>query len=737
MKYADVIIDISHEKLDKTFQYIIPAAMEETLVVGMLVHVPFGRGNTLRDAYVVGISQSPSFDISKMKYIASIPESRLPVEGRLIQLAAWMKTNFGATMSQALKTVLPVKETVNGRTRKYVCLNVSQNELSDYLAKISGNRTLAARARLLEALMDNPRIEQDMAAAKLSVSAQTIKSLEKTGMIRVEEEKKFRNPVSQGVRKDDRKLLNEKQKYIVDSFCEDYAHGIRKTYLIHGVTGSGKTEVYMNMIENVVNQGRQVIMLIPEIALTYQTVMRFYQRFGDTVSILNSRMSKGERYDQFVRAKRGDISIMIGPRSALFTPFADIGLIVIDEEHEATYKSETSPRYNAIDTAIHMAGLADASVVLGSATPSVVSYARCMDGRYRLFTLSDRAAGASMTKVHTIDLRDELKSGNRSIFSRKLQELIADRLNKGEQSMLFINKRGYAGFVSCRSCGHVMRCPHCDISLTEHTNGKLVCHYCGYETPMVKRCPECGSPYISGFRAGTEQIEQLVKRMYPQARVLRMDMDTTGGKDGHTRILEKFAGHEADILVGTQMIVKGHDFPDVTLVGVLAADMSLYAGSYMASERTFQLLVQAVGRAGRGKRTGEAVIQTYTPEHYSIQAASKQDYEEFYNQEIQYRTLLNYPPVCNLLLVRFSSVDEDALNRAVKTLPKPDESSQVIGPANASLYKANDIYNKVLYIKNPDYAILTEYAQRMEMLAQTDSSYRKVNVQFDFNPVNI
>lgn len=342
-----------------------------------------------------------------------------------------------------------------------------------------------------------------------------------------------------------------------------------------------------------------------------------------------------------------------------------------------------------------------------------------------------------MTKVHTIDLRDELKSGNRSIFSRKLQELIADRLNKGEQSMLFINKRGYAGFVSCRSCGHVMRCPHCDISLTEHTNGKLVCHYCGYETPMVKRCPECGSPYISGFRAGTEQIEQLVKRMYPQARVLRMDMDTTGGKDGHTRILEKFAGHEADILVGTQMIVKGHDFPDVTLVGVLAADMSLYAGSYMASERTFQLLVQAVGRAGRGKRTGEAVIQTYTPEHYSIQAASKQDYEEFYNQEIQYRTLLNYPPVCNLLLVRFSSVDEDALNRAVKTLPKPDESSQVIGPANASLYKANDIYNKVLYIKNPDYAILTEYAQRMEMLARMDSLYRKVNVQFDFNPVNI
>ena len=448
-------------------------------------------------------------------------------------------------------------------------------------------------------------------------------------------------------------------------------------------------------------------------------------------------MSKGERYDQFLRAKNGDVSIMIGPRSALFTPFNDIGLIVIDEEHEGAYKSETSPRYNARETAIHMAEIAGASVVLGSATPSVTAFSKCMSGEYKLFSLPSRASKASMPQVHTIDLREELKCGNRTIFSRKLQELLADRLEKGEQSMLFINKRGYAGFISCRSCGHVMKCPHCDISMTEHYNKKLVCHYCGYETPMVKKCPECGSPYISGFRAGTEQIEELVKKMYPQARVLRMDMDTTGGKDGHTGILEKFANHEADVLVGTQMIVKGHDFPDVTLVGILAADMSLYAGSYMSAERTFQLLVQAAGRAGRGDKKGEVVIQTYTPEHYSIATASKQDYNEFFQQEIQYRALLNYPPVCEMLMVKFSSADEKALEKAVEKLPDFPQNVQVIGPANASLYKANDIYNKVLYVKSEDYDVLTDFAQKMEQLARESAVYRKVSVQFDFNPLTM
>lgn len=735
--YADVIIDISHEKLDKTFQYIIPAGLEETLEVGMLIRVPFGKGNALRDAYVVDITDEPSFDVDRMKYIDSVAVSKVPVEGRLIQLASWMKKNFGSTMSQALKTVLPVKDSVKHIEKKIISLAILKDEAQSYLEGIESKKNCKARVRLMHALIEDGRIEQGFAASKLSISAQTVKSLENAGIIRIETETSYRNPISVKVSEDDRKQLNDRQKYAVDSFCSDYDAGKYGTYLIHGVTGSGKTEVYMNMIEHVINSGRQVIMLIPEIALTYQTVVRFYRRFGDKVSIMNSRMSKGERYDQFLRAKNGDVSIMIGPRSALFTPFNDIGLIVIDEEHEGAYKSETSPRYNARETAIHMAEIAGASVVLGSATPSVTAFSKCMSGEYKLFSLPSRASKASMPQVHTIDLREELKCGNRTIFSRKLQELLTDRLEKGEQSMLFINKRGYAGFISCRSCGHVMKCPHCDISMTEHYNKKLVCHYCGYETPMVKKCPECGSPYISGFRAGTEQIEELVKKMYPQARVLRMDMDTTSGKDGHTGILEKFANHEADVLVGTQMIVKGHDFPDVTLVGILAADMSLYAGSYMSAERTFQLLVQAAGRAGRGDKKGEVVIQTYTPEHYSIATASKQDYNEFFQQEIQYRALLNYPPVCEMLMVKFSSADEKALEKAVEKLPDFPQNVQVIGPANASLYKANDIYNKVLYVKSEDYDVLTDFAQKMEQLARESAVYRKVSVQFDFNPLTM
>lgn len=733
--YADVIIDISHEKLDKIFQYIIPDALSDTLEAGMLVRVPFGAGNSLREAYVINITDELSYDIDKMKYLDSISEKKLPVEGRLIQLAAWMKLNFGSTMSQALRTVLPVKKSVRGIENRLISLKITPEEAESYLMEIKDKKKYSARARLIRALLDVGQIEQRFAVNKLSVSNSTINTLENGGIIEINIENRYRNPIRIKPSDDDRKQLNGRQQYAVDVFKEDYDSGNYHTYLLHGVTGSGKTEVYMNMIEHVVNSGRDVIMLIPEIALTYQTVVRFYRRFGDRVSILNSKMSDGERYDQYMRAKNGDISIIIGPRSALFTPFNNIGLIVIDEEQESAYKSETSPRYHARETAIHIAELAGASVVLGSATPSVTAYAKCMAGEYRLMSLPSRAADAVMPVVHTVDLREELKRGNRSIFSLKLQELIADRLDKGEQSMIFINKRGYAGFVSCRMCGHVMKCPHCDISMTEHSNGKLVCHYCGYETAMVKRCPECGSPYIMGLRAGTEQVESLIKKMYPDARVLRMDMDTTSGRDGHTKILEKFAGHEADILVGTQMIVKGHDFPDVTLVGILAADMSLYSGSYMSAERTFQLLVQAAGRAGRGSKTGEVVIQTYNPGHYSITAAAKQDYGEFYRQEIQYRTLLDYPPVCNMLMVKFSSKDESALENAVEVLPEFPDGVRVIGPADAQLYKANDIYNKVMYLKCKDYNTLTLFSQKMEELARDNPVYRAVGVQFDFNPL--
>ena len=509
---------------------------------------------------------------------------------------------------------------------------------------------------------------------------------------------------------------------------------------MYGVTGSGKTEVYMEMISRVVAQGKQAIMLIPEIALTYQTVMRFYARFGNRVSILNSRLSQGERSDQMERVRRGEVDVMIGPRSALFTPFANLGLIVIDEEHEPTYKSEQVPRYHARETAIKRAQIEQASVVLGSATPSMEAFSWCRGGSCTMLELKSRATRQMMPEVYTVDMREELRNGNRSILSDHLAELMEKCLKEHHQMMLFLNRRGYAGFVSCRSCGYVVKCPHCDVSLSEHRGGKLVCHYCGHEERMIGKCPSCGSPYIGGFRMGTQQVEDLVKKRFPQARVLRMDLDTTKNKDGHEKILSAFANEEADILIGTQMIVKGHDFPGVTLVGILAADMSLYGDDYRSGERTFQLLVQAAGRAGRGDLPGEVVIQTYSPDHYSIVSAAKQDYESFYEEEMRYRRLMGYPPAAGLMAVLVSGADEALLTKASGYLKEfavraaKDAPMSVIGPASPSIGKINDIYRKVIYLKSEDERILMAVKDRMEKYIEINRGFQSLKIQFDMNP---
>ena len=585
-----------------------------------------------------------------------------------------------------------------------------------------------------------------LVTGKLHVGAAAIKALCEQHIISVDTKQKLRNPIRIEAASEEKKRLSEGQQKVVDTVLSDYDTGIRRTYLLHGITGSGKTEVYMHLIEGIVARGRQAIVLIPEIALTYQTLMRFYSRFGDRVSVMNSTLSAGEKYDQCERAKRGEIDIIIGPRSALFTPFPHIGLIVMDEEHENSYKSESAPKYHARETAEEVARMHGASVVLGSATPSLEAFYRAQQGRYLRLSLTERLTGGQLASVCVVDLRKELKEGNRSIFSRKLQELLDDRLAKGEQSMLFINRRGYAGFVSCRACGHVMKCPHCSVSLSEHKGGRLVCHYCGYEEPSVKRCPVCKSPYISGFRAGTQQIEEKLKELYPQARVLRMDADTTKKKESYEKILAAFAGGEADILIGTQMIVKGHDFPNVTLVGVLAADMSLSVGDYRAAERTFQLLVQAAGRAGRGALKGEVVIQTYQPENAAIVHAAAQDYRGFYEEEILYRELLRYPPVCNMMAVQIFAEEEESGAALAKRLAERaarfrDESAQadkrlcVIGPAPAAVGRVNDIFRFVFYVKYENYDKLIEIK---DMLEEETAAMQLKNelLQIDFNPVN-
>ena len=738
MIYADIIIDISSDKLDRSFQYKVPERLEQEIKVGMVVSIPFGNASQLRKGYVTGFSKEPKIASGKLKEICEICSGEETTESRLIALAAWMKENYGSTMIQALKTVLPIQEKIKAKERRYICLNISEDEGYQILADLEKTR-FRARTRLLKELLEKKRLDSAQASKKLGATSAVIKKMQEQGIIRIEYDEILRNSMdTSDIPAENQMLLTQEQEIAVQQIREEWEKQSPRPVLIEGVTGSGKTQVYMKLIEWTISRGEQAIVLIPEIALTYQTVRRFYARFGDKVSVINSRQSQGERYDQFKRAKRGKVQVMIGPRSALFTPFGNLGLIVIDEEHEPSYKSESSPRYHARETAIKRAELEHARVVLGSATPSVEAYSQAKKGAYGLVRLNARYGSRPMPQVSIVDLREELKAGNRSVLSRELREKMKARFEKKEQVMLFLNRRGYAGFVSCRSCGQVMKCPHCDVALSEHNNDRLLCHYCGYETRKPQACPVCGSPYIVGFKAGTQQIEKVVRETFPGVRTLRMDFDTTRTKGSYEKILASFAKHEADVLIGTQMIVKGHDFPDVTLVGVVAADLSLNAEDYRCAERTFQLLCQAAGRGGRGEKPGEAVIQTYQPDHYSIQAAAVQDYQAFYEEEMSYRMLLDYPPVAHMLAVLGSGPEDELLVQAmhylklyVQRIYKKNDL-HVIGPAYAAVGKVKDIYRQVIYLKHEDYQILVWIKDQLEKYIEINSGFRKLYIQFDF-----
>ena len=743
--YADVIIEITNEKLDKIFQYSIPMQLEGMLKVGLEVRVPFGHGNRKIKGYVIGLSETTTYDPSKIKEIIEVVSVSVNIEAKLVILAAWMKEYYGGTMIQALKMVLPVKQKENEKKQRTILLLLDEiqgkKQLELYLHK-----NQKARARVLAVLLDEPELEYEILAQKAQVPLSVIKSLESQGILGIQEMQVFRNPIPDYMGEIEQKeqiTYSLEQEHAIAEFCRNYDNNIQQTYLIHGVTGSGKTEVYIEMIAHAIKAGKQAIVLIPEIALTYQTVQRFYKRFGNRVSILNSKMSKGERYDQWVRAKQGDIDVIIGPRSAVFTPFSQLGVIIIDEEHEQSYKSEQVPRYHARETAIERARIEGASVILGSATPSMEAFYKAQQGEYQLLTMCNRSMKQAMPSVYTVDLRKELENGNRSIISKQLQRLIEDRLQKHEQIMLFLNRRGYAGFLACRSCGYVAKCPHCDISLSEHQGNRLVCHYCGYTEAKQSVCPQCGSQHFGGFRAGTQQIQEIVERTFPGIRTLRMDLDTTRAKNGYEKILRTFAKGEADVLIGTQMIVKGHDFPNVTLVGVLAADLSLYANDYRAGERTFQLLTQAAGRAGRGEKAGEVVIQTYNPEHYSIQTASKQEYLQFYQEEFAYRDLMGYPPVEHIMAILMQSLDELILEEGAKYTGEfiqrinRKQEVQIIGPTTPTVGKVNDQYRKVIYVKSEKYGILISIKNKLEQYIEMNKGFQKIRIQFDFDPMNI
>ncbi|MCM1286798.1 MAG: primosomal protein N' [Clostridium sp.] len=678
-KYADIIIDISHYAIDKTFQYMIPKELEEDVTVGIQVVVPFGQGNRSRKGYVIQITEKPEYDIAKMKEIIGVVSKSIPIEGKLIQLAAWMKEKYGTTMINCLLTVMPVKERIRKVEPKL--------KAEDYVVDDSGITS-----------------------------------------------------------------LSKEQEKLVEEFSTDIDNGCTNTYLLHGITGSGKTFVYINCIKKMTDLGRQAIVLVPEIALTYQNVARFKQHFKDRVAVINSKQSKGEKYREFERARNGEVDVVIGPRSALFAPCRDLGLIVIDEEHDSAYKSDQSPRYHAREVALERARLEQAAVILGSATPSLESYQNARLGRYKLWTLDKRPGGGELAEVQVVDMRKELRLGNRSIISLALKNAIEERLGKKEQIMLFLNRRGYNSFLSCRQCGEAVKCPKCDMTLSLHnvdkktgrlgrgtaTGGIMVCHYCGYQTQQPNQCPSCLSKMIGGFGTGTEKVEEEILRLFPNVKTTRMDRDTTTKKEAFQKILEEFKSGEADILIGTQMIVKGHDFENVTLVGVVAADISLFANDYRAGERTFDLITQAAGRAGRGDKKGQVIIQTYQPEHYAIAAAAKQSYEDFFNMEMAYRRLLSYPPEAVMAVVLFVSPDYEAATKAAEELCKGlknivrSKDIRIIGPGDATIGKINSLYRKVLYIKSKapeEFVALRTFIEDFEM--------DNVSVMLDINPMNM
>ena len=739
--YIDVIVDISVNSLDRIFQYRVPEELLDAVTVGCQVNVPFGSGNRRRQAYVIGVDTVLDYDASKIKDILEVTKAPAAT-GQLIALADWMHERYGCTMAQALKTVLPVKKSVKEVKRTAYFL-ADREGAQQLLEKSRKSRREKARVRLLEAMLKEGCMSKETVTGVLQISASTMKSILQTGVIREETSQVYRNPVRQRLDGWQEVCLNDEQMDAVASIwqnaaiCREHWSREQGMHLLYGITGSGKTEVYMALMEKVLNEGRQIIVLIPEISLTLQTVSRFYARFGSQIAVMNSRLSAGERYDQYMRAKRGEASIMIGPRSALFTPFDRLGLIIIDEEHESAYQSEIVPRYQAAEVAARRAEMSGALLVLGSATPSVAVYQKAREGMISLHRLTHRArTGSHLPDVKVVDLREEFRMKNRGILSQSLHEAMDACLKRGEQMMLFLNRRGYAGFVSCRSCGYVVKCRHCDVSMTVHHHTLLKCHYCGSEQPMPRVCPSCGSPYIAGFGVGTQKVEEFVQKEFPEARILRMDRDTTSGKDDMGRILQIFSEGGADILIGTQMIVKGHDFANVTLVGILAADLSLFAGDYQSSERTFQLLTQAAGRAGRGDRPGEVIIQTYQPEHYCIQTAAAQDYDSFYSQEIRFRQMLHYPPDRQMMVMLAEGENDQQTGQAVQKLREiageaDFEAVEFIGPSRAGIAKAKDLYRYTMYMKHQNIKELMRLRDFLEGYLKWSQQFSNIYFTFD------
>ena len=659
---AEIIINSNARALNKIFDYLVPNSMEETIKVGARVFVPFGKGSKLEDGFVINLKEESEIaknENVKLKEIAKIEIEESLSENNIV-LAKLMARKYFCNISDCIKLMLPPgtggKELSNRTKEKvgnFVFLKKDVDEINFLIenGKIKSDKHI----RVLKFLFENDGTYISDLEILTDVSKSIFKTLEKNGYVEIVEKQIERNPfVNKKIEKDVPRVLNEEQKRCFDAINFAIENNEFSKNLIYGITGSGKTEIYLQLIQSVLDKGKDAIVLVPEISLTPQMVDRFLARFGDTIAVLHSKLSIGERYDEWQKIVKGEVKIVIGARSAIFAPVKNLGIIIIDEEHDISYKSDCTPRYSAKDLAKYLAEKNNCPLVLGSATPDIVTMKQAKEKNIELYTLTKRATNTNLPDVEIIDLRNELAIGNRSMISLKLQDEIQKNLNNKKQTILFLNRRGYSTFVMCRDCGYVAKCKHCNISLTYHmSENKLKCHYCGFEIPVIKECPECNSKKVKYFGTGTQKLEEEIKKLYPTASTIRMDIDTVSKKNSHEEILNKFKNEGTDILIGTQMVVKGHHFPNVTLVGVITADGSLNLEDYRAVERTFQTLVQVSGRAGR-EENGKVIIQTYNPDHYAIIQAKKQNYDLFYNQEIELRKMLKYPPFCDIIMIRFS-----------------------------------------------------------------------------------
>lgn len=744
MKIASIIINRTARALDRAFDYAVPEALEQALQIGMAVLVPFGKGNRPIEGYVIDFP--PQAQVDNLKEIQSILTPEPLFEADTLSLIRFMKRRYFCTYIAALKAVIPYglglrSKAVSDKILKGSALAIDYEEAFKILD--GARRKAPVQTRIIELLMQNEFVADCDIQMILGCTSGSIKALRDKGIIESVDIEVFRNPIDFNKIKPSKPLVPTKEQQQVIDAVSNSLHAFQ-VFLLHGVTGSGKTEVFLQCIDRVLQEGRSAIVLVPEISLTPQMIQRFAARFGKRIAVLHSRLSMGERNDEYKRIRSGEARVVIGVRSAVFAPVQNLGLIVMDEEHENSYKSQNVPCYHAREIAAVRAQQHGIPLILASATPSIESYYKALSGKYQLIELTLRANRQTLPSVQIVDMRKELAEGNRSVFSSALKEEIEKNLQKKEQTILFLNRRGFSTFISCRSCGYVVKCPRCSIALTYHKNRNfLTCHYCGFTQRNVEVCPECGSRYIKHFGTGTQRVEEELAELFPHASVLRMDLDTVSVKNSHQKILDRFEKEKTDILLGTQMVTKGLDFENVTLVGVLAADMSLNMDDYRANEKSFDLITQVCGRAGRGQKTGRAIIQSYMPENTVLEMAKKQDYKAFYREEIALRRALLYPPFCDLAVLVFSSYNDAAATLCAKRTAAhikkllQNETVQILGPAPCEFYKINNKYRKRILIKCRFHDTIIQVLNDVQEKHYASKENQYVTLSIETNPVHI